>query len=211
MVLAQVPWDNPDGTAQTGNYDWHGGQNLTGNFGSPSNFGDSLFFQSANFDVTSSDGSTQNKTDVMNVSFTALDNKEFASIALYVFGDYTITDDGQPGGNQVEGHFGLTVDHASHGDSPWSDSFDYVETNPGSAVAWDDSRTLLFAYEMGPDIVTVDLAVDGETIAISDGEGGTASITANVALLQIAVEVIPEPASLSLLGLGALVLVRRRR
>jgi len=60
-------------------------------------------------------------------------------------------------------------------------------------------------------VTTLHLSVTNTLVAISDGAGGTASIQGNFVLLGIAVTVIPEPASMSLLALGGLAVLRRRR
>jgi hypothetical protein len=212
IALGVTAWSNANGTSQTGNFDWMNGQNDTDAFGSPDNSGDTLFFVHANFDISadSGDPTPDAITDTMDVDFSANLGKYFQSITLSVYGDYQITDQAPTGGNSVDAAFEMTAtDYGANPDSPFSGSLDYYQTS-GSDPFWNDSALITTTFP--PYVTDLHLTVDGGTVAIATGDpGDAASITLNVALLAVSLNVIPEPATLSLLALGGLALLRRRR
>jgi hypothetical protein len=202
-------WTNPNGSCD--NFDWANGTNAGDVWGDPTNSGDNLYFFPA-FEADADDtGTSESITDTFDVDFIANPTMEFGSISIYVYGDYSIADGGAPGGNSVEGDFGVqgSDNDGLHPDSPWARAQAlYQETAVGGST-WNRLATMTIDFNAG-DVTDLHLTCDGTVTAVSDGEGGTAAITANVALLAIAVEVIPEPTSLLLLGLGGLAVLRRR-
>ncbi len=208
VASAGIPWTNPNGSAV--NYDWSNGMNDTGLFGSPSNFGDdNLYFLSSTFDAYADNGGTlDTATDTMNVDFAAHPTKKFVSIAVYEYGDYNITGGA---GNSVSADLGMTGTVGGHPQSPFTDSFSFGASGAsGGTIPWDDNAELLLAFAV-PAVTNIHLEVSNTLVAMSDGAGGTASISGNFVLLGISVTVIPEPATLSLLALAGLVGLRRRR
>jgi hypothetical protein len=211
-----APWPTvPSGSCD--NFDWANGQNVTDVWGEPTNSGDNMYFFpgfSAYADDTSPAASpgTHAVTDTFDVDFIAHAGMHFGSISIYVYGDYSIADGGVAGGNSVEGDFGIqgTDNDGLHPDSPWARAQALFQETAVGGANWNDLATMTIDFSGGNEVTDLHLTCDGTVTAISDGEGGTAAITANVALLTIAVEVIPEPASLLLLGLGGLAVLRRR-
>ncbi|HUU82200.1 MAG TPA: PEP-CTERM sorting domain-containing protein [Phycisphaerae bacterium] len=206
---ADVAWDNPGGNAE--NFDWAGGHNSDTNlFGSPSWYGgDNLYFLSSDF-APYANGTpvTDSATDTMDVDLTAVGGKKFASIAVFEYGDYNIVGGA---GNTVSADLGMTGTAAGHPMSPFLGSFSFgAAGDSAGTVPWNDDAALSMEFAV-PDVTTLHLSVTNTLVAISDGAGGTASIQGNFVLLGIAVTVIPEPASMSLLALGGLAVLRRRR
>ena len=204
---ADVAWDDPDGNADS--FSWANGHNSDSNlFGNVGWFGgDSLYFLDSNFTASADDGKTSHTvTDTMDVDLTANPTLKFLSIAIYEYGDHTIV--GGPA-NNVQADMDMWGYVPGHPMSPFAADFLFIAS--GERVSeWNDNATLLMEFAV-PDVTQVHLTVTNTVVAVSDGAGGTASITGNFVLLGVAVTVIPEPASLSLLALGSLALLRRRR
>ena len=208
-AFGAVSWTNPNGLAD--NFDWNNGQNSDTNyFDSPLYFGgDELWFFS-NFDVSSPGGDTS-KADTLDVDLTAKNSMKFTNVEILVYGDYSITDPNQTGLNSVKSQFDMTGTKLGHGNSPWSDGFVFTTNVPAPpATPWNDSAALSALSVAFPDVTDIHMSVTGSTLVVSDGQGGTAAMTANIQWMQMKFTLIPEPASLALLALGGLVALRRR-
>lgn len=197
------------------NFSWANGQNGDNNyFGAPSYFGgDDLWFLADNFDVAASNSNTlHSKSDTMDVDLTAMPTRKFTNITLHVFGDYTITDGGAPGGNGVSAMMDITgsAGGAYVPPSPWGGSDVNFSANSGQSD-WSSMASVFELSFVAPDVTSMHLHVEGNTVAFSDGEGGSASMTVAFQLLQVSIVTIPEPATMSLLALGGLAAVVRRR
>jgi len=207
-AFGAVAWTNPSGTADL--FTWANGQNETNNFGSPTNIGDTFIFFT-NFDVGAPDGLNNqvSQGDTMDVDLAVrFGTDEFAGIMLTMYGDYSIGNINPPADdNSVEANF--DVSSTKPLPSGLTDTLNYFNNTPG-AGSWTASAAVMFDT-VGGNVQDLHLTIDGNVIAISDGNGGTASITANTTVVEMDIIVIPEPASLSLLALGGLVAIARRR
>lgn len=207
VAWADVAWSNPGGNAE--NFSWANGHNTDSNlFKSPTWYGgDNLYFLNSSFIAYADDGNTSHTvSDTMDVDLTADPTLKFLSIAVYEYGDYSIVGDAA---NNVKVDMDMWGSVPEHPMDPFSDDFLFTAAGDG-ASEWNSNATLLMEFAV-PDVTQLHLTVTNTVVAISDGDGGTASITGNFVLLGVAVTVIPEPASLSLLALGSLALLRRRR
>lgn len=205
-VQADTPWENPTGSAAS--FTWANGYNTDTNlFGSPDWYGgDNLYFTDSDFAPYADDGGASvTATDTMNVDLLANTDLKFLSVSIYEYGDYSITGGA---GNSVSADL-LMTGTAAHPMSPFVDSFSFSAAGEG-AGAWDENATLLLSMAV-PDVTQLHLEVTNTLVALSDGMGGTASISGNFVLLGISVEVIPEPTSLALMTLGAVGVLWRRR
>jgi hypothetical protein len=121
----------------------------------------------------------------------------FSVLDLYRYSDDSLTADGQPAN-------GAVLDLA-YGDTPFF-SIDAGATNLGTfstgSYNGDGRECSHWKHNVGLGILDPTAAL-GETLVISDLD--------LQALDVIGYDLIPEPATMSLLGLGALALVRRRR
>jgi len=209
-AFGAVPWTNANGSAD--NFDWANGQNSNTNyFQSPFWWGGDILYFFSNFDVASP-GGTASKTDTLDVDLTAKNNMKFTNLEIRVFGDYSITESSLPaGGNSVTADFDMTGTKAGHPNSPWTDGFVFSTNVPTpSATPWNDVAALTVLAIGFPDVTDLHVSVTGNLLAIDDGHGGTASLTANINEMEMVFTLIPEPASLALLALGGLVALRRR-
>ena len=207
VAWADTAWEDPHGNAA--NFSWANGHNSDTNlFGNVGWFGgDNLYFLDSNFPASAHDAKTlDTATDTMDVDLVAKPSVKFLSIAVYEYGEYTIT--GGPA-NNVKADLDMWGYVPGHPMDPFKDDFLFTAEGSG-ADDWTSNATLLMEFAV-PDVTQLHLTVTNTLVAASDGVGGTASITGNFMLLGIAVTVIPEPASLSLLALGRLAVLRRRR
>ena len=207
VAWADTAWGHANGSAA--NFSWVNGHNSDTNlFGDVSWYGgDNLYFLDSNFPASAHDAKTTDTvTDTMDVDLIANPGVKFLSIAVYEYGEYTITGGSD---NNVKADLDMWGYVPGHPMDPFTDDFLFTAEGSG-ADDWSSNATLLMEFAV-PDVTQVHLRVTNTLVAASDGAGGTASITGNFMLLGIAVTVIPEPASLSLLALGSLAVLRRRR
>jgi hypothetical protein len=210
VALADVAWVNSNGAAE--NFTWTNGHNTDSNlFGSPSWYGgDNLYFLDSSFVAYADDVDTHGTvTDTLNVDLHANPTLKFFSISIYEYGDYTI---GGGNGNSVSADLDMAGSVPGHPQSPWMDDF-LLSTSGAGSASWntgDPSPTLMMEFAV-PDVTSVHLEVSNTLVAMSDGQGGTASITGNFVLLGISVTLIPEPTTLALLAAGSLLVTKRRR
>jgi hypothetical protein len=206
-VQAHVDWDNPSGVAD--NFNWANGRNTDTNlFGSPSYYGGgNLYFNNSSFVTYANDGSTsQSVTDTLDVDLTAHTDKKFLSVAVYEYGSYSITGGAE---NAVSATLDMSGTVAGHPMSPFGDAFVFDASGQSGGVSdWNNNASLLLEFAV-PDVTELHLTVSNTLVAVSDGVGGTASITGDFVLLGVSVTVIPEPTSFALLALGGLALTRR--
>ena len=205
-VQADVIWANPSGSAAS--FTWANGHNSDTNlFGSPTCFGtDNLYFFDSNFDPYADDGGTSAiATDTLNVDLVANTNLKFLSVSIFEYGDYSITGGA---GNSVSADLAMAGTTA-HPMSPFVDGFSFGAAGAGNG-AWNEDAQLLLTMAV-PDVTSLHLEVTNTLVALSDGMGGTASISGNFVLVGISVDMIPEPTSLALIALGAVGVLWRRR
>ena len=200
-AMAYADWS---GAADS--FTYANGHDLYGNWGSPIwAGGDDLWFTSMNFDNSVSTPMTSTITDTMEVDLTANAGYHFTGLQITVWGDYTITGDG---GESVEANFGV-AGLSPQGAFPREETTFFADTVTGVATPWSSDVILSTLASGAPPVTELHVTVDGTAIAISDGNG-TAHITVSYSKVKLSAITIPEPASLSLLAIGGLALIRRR-
>lgn len=222
VFAAPVPWSNPNGS--NSQVTWANGQSDKGLFGSPTVNGSSFLFFPSNFEASASNGSAQTTSDRLSFTLTAPAGKEITQVKLHELGDWSILGGGSV---KVSGALYITKLNSPGFGTVYSDTLDTVykdfENNitynppagkpniPGSGT-WDGD----FVITMPAGVTSVQVVLNnilqatstvGGTSFIQKKELGQAGTDP-----QFKVDVIlPEPSSLSFLGLGAIALLRRSR
>jgi hypothetical protein len=197
-----VPWTNASGTATS--FNWSNGQNATGLFGSPTLVSGNAFrFTPLGFRAQAQDGSQQLVTDTASWDVVAHAGITFSQIRLTQRGPWAITGTAPQNRVRVDGTF--TATHNGLGPSAVATP-SFESTMPGSGN-WLFSSVVLDLSASNP--TTMHISIQDDLLAIS-GASSTTSIQLLYSQGAVDVEIIPEPGTLVLLGMGVLGLIRRR-
>lgn len=201
---AFVFWDGSgggvmqDGTAAT--FDWMNGGSDNGYFGTPTLAGDTFIFTPEAFRAESADGVSGTKADRLEVDLMAHMGQQITGIKITEYGDYGIVGTGEV---QVSGGLFMTN----------MDAFEVADaelvSNPLSPITSGSGNWTATAEITGLDWTNVKFVLDNNLLAIT-GIGSTSFIQKKVVGTAIAIEFIPEPATLAILGFGALLLRRKK-
>lgn len=205
-ALAFVPWSNPSGSGAW--FTWSNGGSATGQFGSPTLVGgDTFLFSPAGFRAQSAGGGSASISDTLEFDLDAGAGAYFSQIAISELGDYGVI--GAAGGS-VSASGMLTVnDRAS------SASFSgALVTTPGAPItsgtgSWQGTATATLPGLSNP-LTRIHVRLTNDLVAISV-PGSIAFIEKKVVGSSVALQILPAPSSLALLGLGGLAVSRRRR
>lgn len=197
-----APWSNSNGSG-TG-FSWTNGHDDNGLYGSPLLSGGNTFvFFPSNYRAESIGAGAQSTEDRMEVTITLDPGFTLTAIQVVEFGDFELT-----GENASVQHIAtIGVDELA----PLNRNFSAPLNNNFTAGSgtWESNGTLDVSA-VAPGITEFTLALDSELIAIA-GAGEIASIEKSLSAGQIQITLIPEPATLALLGIGGLAAIRRRR
>ena len=202
---AIVPWSNPNGVAP--GFVWANGHNDTNLFGSPTVVGNQFIFTPSNFIANSNNGVSGTAHDTTQVDITLNPGFVLQQINVFELGDYQIS-----GAGSVNAGGTLVLTDLINGGLP---SFGSLITNPAMPVStptagaaiWTGSATAA----LGPNTTSFRLTLDNILNALS-AQGGASFIEKKFASGVVVEIIIPEPATLGLLAVGApMILARRRR
>jgi hypothetical protein len=213
------PWSDPSGTSNS--FSYANGGDINGNFGDPflSASEDTFYFINANFQVNAANGATDQQVDEVSFDVFANPGLQFKLIRVTANGSYAATG---PGPNEVDlsAMLALTELGANEqydggaGDDGrmWTGNLDTAPSFPKSNAQgdWSGLATVDITFEFPIPDDSLHVSMANDVIAIT-GAGGSAQINVQYQDLKIELVVIPEPASLSLMGIGVLALLRRRR
>ena len=199
-VWAFVSWTNSSGS--TAYFDWANGGSDNGLYGDPTIMGSSTFvFYPEDFRAESADGGTDTVFDQLVFDLSFHEGFCLSGLKVTEYGDYGVLGDG------------VSVDATG------VVSFENLLTSQviSETIVMDQSFPVTSGSanwkgvgEISDLICTnARISISNELIAISSS-GSTAYIQKKVAGSAIAIEIIPEPATMCLLGLGGLLLRRRR-
>jgi hypothetical protein len=203
---AVVPWAQPAGTVP-GVFSWSNGQTENGLYGSPIVAGNSFTFFPNNFRAVANGGGTQTTTDRISFTLDVAPGNFFESFRVVETGDYSITN-----GGTVDSRALLTVNNASGAgqavaNAVGTPTFPLAVVQPDNQSNFWNIATNLNVLPNG--WTRVNVTLDGAVEAASP-VSGTSQIEKKVGGVTITVN-IPEPATASILSLGAAALLRRRR
>lgn len=201
------PWSSPNGNADS--FSYANGGDINGNFGDPFVSADTFFFVNANFQVNAANGTSDSEGDVVSFDVFADPGLQFSLIRVTAFGSYAATG---PGMNQVDIDGELSLTEIGGLNRNWVGP---LNTNPGfpqsdAQGGWSGLSVVDITFEFPVPDDSLHVSMANDVFAIT-GEGGSAEMNVQFQDLKIEFTVIPEPASLSLMAVGILGLLRRRR
>ena len=193
-------------SGSTATFDYEGGSD-NGLFGQPLVSNGGFVFTPSNFVATASDGGATTTGDRLEITLTADDGQFIQGIDLNEIGDYSILGTGTV--NAAGFLFGFYDDGDGYAFTPITTQLDtdpdFPFTGTDTQGFWTGEGTLTF-----PAGTTEVRLVLNNTLQAAATAGSTATIEKKGVGIEIGV-IVPEPASLGLLGLGSLTLIRRRR
>lgn len=200
------PWAQQAGASDS--FTYAAGQDLNNHFGEPYVSADTFFFIDSNFQVQSQNGGNVTQDDTVSFDVFANAGLRFSLIRITAFGSYSSTG---PGMNSVSQSGLLSLTEIGPPGRAWQQQMDTNPTFPKSDDngGWSGLTTLDLSADF-PDPTAVHIDLSSDVVAIT-GAGGSAEINVQYEDLKIEFLLIPEPASLSLMAVGALALLRRRR
>lgn len=192
-----------DGSATT--FDWFDGGSDKGLFGDPVLVGGNTFvFTPQNFRADSLDGVSQTTADRLEVKLVAKPGQMITGIRITEFGDYGII-----GSGVVRISGGLFMTNI--------DDFDVADSelnvvNPATHPITSGAGNWKAVGEItGLDWTNVVFVLDNNLQAVTVGSGSSSFVQKKITGGSVTIEIIPEPTSLGLLGLGTLFLARNRK
>ncbi|MFG0327079.1 MAG: MYXO-CTERM sorting domain-containing protein [Phycisphaerales bacterium JB037] len=203
-ALAQVPWSTPAGNGTF--FSWANGQSQNGLFGDPFLAGgNTLVFTPVGFISESTDGGTVTVGDTVEFDLFADAGFQISALQIQVFGSYTVA--GPGASSEINGS--LDVDEIAGSARSAGSPLFVSPSGPFTSGTGTFSGTSLADLSTGAPFTQIHVAFSADLITISI-PGSTAQMSLDVAGSQVAITVVPAPATaaLGLLGLG---LVGRRR
>ncbi|MCG8404600.1 MAG: PEP-CTERM sorting domain-containing protein [Phycisphaerales bacterium] len=198
------PWSAPSGTA--GDFTYSNGGDNNGLFGDPFIFGNQFVFSTA-FSVLASGGATDDKSDVVSFDAVADAGLFFSGVTVSAIGSYAISGDGS-----VDVDAEISMQENGGLGRTFSDSLLTSPAFPRTAGqgTWNGNAAVSVTTVFPTPHNDIHFELSTDMMAIS-GPGGSAQLNVQFESLQIDFIVIPEPASLSMVAVAGLLMIRRRR
>ena len=201
-----ISWDNPSGSAT--NFNWANGGSDVNLFGSPTLVGgNTLVFSPSNFRAESSDGDSCSISDILSFELIAHPGLSFQGISITEYCDY-----------QIIGNGLVNISGSLSVENPASNNIlsDSLVSNPGmplvgSGYVDDSSVTTAQVNINQPDWTSINVTLQNDLLAITYANGSVAWIQKKALGTSIAIQIIPEPATIALLGIGSLTFIRRKK
>ncbi|OHB59434.1 MAG: hypothetical protein A2173_04945 [Planctomycetes bacterium RBG_13_44_8b] len=205
---AFVYWSNSSGSAV--HFDWANGGSDNGLFGNPQLVGgNTLVFSPSNFRAESIFGLADfvAVSDRLEFELIAHSGYYFQSITVLENGDYQLI-----GTGSVEVSGDLSVENLDTSDI-LSDSLEITPSMPVAGVEDYIYDIWSASAQVGTDSsdwTYLKIALQNDFITITASDGSIAWIEKKDVGSTISIQMIPEPATIALLGIGALTLLRRK-
>jgi hypothetical protein len=195
---AETCWSNSSGSADY--FDWQNGQSASGLFGDPMLSGDTFVFFPSNFRADSLDGLDGSVYDKLEFELIAHTGFSFKNFDFSEFGDYGIFDEGS-----VNVLSSISIENL---DTAQVLSSDFT-SNPsmpasGGQDIWEAEAQLAIN---SADWTHIKITFDNELLASSQ-PGSVSFIENKIFSSGITMQTIPEPATVTILCLGAAFMLR---
>lgn len=194
---AAIFWSNPTGSADF--FDWQNGQSLYGLFGDPILVGgNTLVFFPSTFRAESLDREVNSVSDSLEFELIVHSGFSIQDISITEYGDYGILGSGlvQVSGTLSAVNLDSTTDTLSN-----SLITDLPERPPadssGQWQAWTQLGTV------PADWTRIKITLENNLLAVS-GSGSTAWIEKDVLGNAVAIQIVPEPATVAMLIIGTI-------
>jgi len=193
-------------------FSYSGAGDLNGFFGDPTIANGTFSFHAATFEVEAADGTTALQSDTFSIDLLADTGWRFQRVDVFTLGQYVVSETQE---NSVEADMAFSLTENDGESREW---FGAWAPNPDMPItegsgAWYGAGALDLPSPTPPvsDSLHFEWTIDLEAIA---GDGGSALINLTpgpYVQFGVLMEPIPEPTTLSLLALGGLAALRRRR
>jgi hypothetical protein len=201
-----APWAVPSG--EGGSFYYENGFTDDMYFGEPVVIGNTFVYPFTNFHVNVSNGASDTQDDVTGFDIITKPGLNFATMSVTAFGSYALNGDG----SSVDLDAGIDLKELGGFNRHWNGPMGTAPTFPltSGAGSWtgDALIDVTFVFPTPHDTLHVELDTLIEGIA---GASGSAELNVQFESLEVSFTLIPEPASLALMGMGGLMLLRRRR
>jgi hypothetical protein len=213
-------WAAPGGSSAS--FTYANGQDINGLFGEPfvDTANDTFYFVESAFQVNAANGSTDTQFDEVSLDVFANPGLTFSLMRVTANGSYNAGGGGSTNEVDLQAMLNMTelgpnnAYDGGAGDDGRQFSGGLV-TTPGfpksnEAGSWSGLANVDVTVEFPIPDDAIHVSISNNVIAITTA-GGTAELDVQYSDLKIEFQLIPEPASLSLMAVGALALLRRRR